>query len=264
MAQQYPPEYSSLPPTPPPPRYRYGVQAVVGVLILVLAVAVIVNETLLRIGKPSVEGNQRVSREEVIQAAGLDRSVSYFAINENKIAEGVNSHRYLIYEGIEKRFPNKLTIYVRERVPVARVQEFGADYFLADDGMVLEKGATKENGVHPEEMVVVTGLKPKELRMGKVIVTGTVEYLTAYRALFEELEKQGYLSQISELNITNPESIYLVTRDGYSAHLGNLDSLRAKIGTVRAVVAKLREMGKTGGMLEASTPAEVIYTPPSP
>ncbi|MBQ6256439.1 MAG: hypothetical protein IJJ60_07615, partial [Clostridia bacterium] len=86
----------------------------------------------------------------------------------------------------------------------------------------------------------------------------------AYAALFEELEKQGWLSQVSELNFGDPESIYLVTRDGYSARIGDTTRLRAKIGTVRAVVAKLREMGKTGGMLEASIPGEAIYTPPMP
>ena len=66
------------------------------------------------------------------------------------------------------------------------------------------------------------------------------------------------------MNVTNPESLYLVTRDGYTAHLGDLSELRAKIGTVRAVVYRLREMGQVGGRLEASIPGEVIYTPASP
>ena len=143
------------------------------------------------------------------------------------------------------------------------MQEMGADYFLDSVGMVLERGSLPENTGAPENMIVVTGLKPKELRVGQIMTTGTADQLRAYRMLLEELEQQDFLSQISELNITDPDSIYLVTRDGYSARLGDLSSLRAKIGTVRAVVAKLREMEKTGGMLEASIPAEVIYTPPT-
>ena len=264
MEQQYPQDVSSLPPAPPPPRKRSGVITVVCVLVLVLAVSVILNESLLRIHWVRVEGLGIVSWQEAIIAAGLDKPVGYFTVSEKKIAQGINGNRYLIFERMEKQFPDVLVIYVKERVPVARVQEMGTNYYLDDAGMVLERSQLRANGGNPDDMVVVTGLKPKELRVGRVMTAGTAELTKAYEALFEELEKQGYLSQISELNITDPESIYLVTRDGYSAHLGDLTSLRAKIGTVRAVLAKLREMGKSGGMLEASTPAEAIYTPPNP
>ena len=263
MEQQYSQDVSFLPPTPPP-RKRSGLVTVVLALVLVLAVAVILNESLLKIRMVSVIGNRTFTWKQIIFAAGLDQPVGYFTVSEKKIAQGIESNRYLIFERMEKQFPNSLTIYVQERVPVARVQEMSADYYLDKEGMVLERGSLPDHSVEEEAIVVVTGLKPKELRVGWLMTAGTSDHMKAYRALFEELEKQGYLSQISELNITDPESIYLVTRDGYSAHLGNLDSLRAKIGTIRAVVAKLREMGKTGGMLEASIPAEAIYTPPSP
>ena len=248
----------------PPPRRRFGVLSVVCALILVLSVAVILNETLLRLKDIQVKGVYIISQEEAKKAAGLDRTVSYFTVSEKKVAEGINSHHYLTFERMEKRFPDTLTVYVKERVPVARVQQMGTNYYLDDQGMVLEKSYLRVKSGSPDDMVVVTGLKPKELRVGHTIVAGSSEHMKAYTALFEELELQGWLSQISELNITDPESIYVVTRDGYSARIGDISSLRAKIGTVRAVVAKLREMGKTGGMLEASTPGEAIYTPPVP
>lgn len=264
MEQQYPQDVSSYLPAPPPPRKRSGVITAVCVLVLVLAVSVILNESLLRIHWVRVEGLTIVSWAEAVQAAGLDKPVGYFTVSEKKVASGVNSHRYLVFERMEKQFPDTLTIYVKERSPVARVQEMGTNYYLDDQGMVLEKSLLRVNSGSPDDMVVVTGLKPKELRVGHFVVAGTAEHMKVYVALFEELRQQGWLSQISELNITDPESIYLVTRDGYSAHLGDLSSLRAKIGTVRAVVAKLRDMGKSGGMLEASMPGEAIYTPPVP
>ncbi len=263
MAQQYPQDVSSLPPAQPP-RKRSGVISVVLALVLVLAVFVILNESLLKIRTVAVVGIRTVTWEQAILAAGLDRPVGYFTVSEKKIAAGIENDRYLIFERLEKHFPNGLTIYVRERVPVARVQEMGADYYLDREGMVLERGKLRENSAEEDAIIVVTGLKPKELRVGRMMTAGTADHMKAYRELIEELDQQGFLSQISELNVTDPESIYLVTRDGYSAHLGDLSSLRAKIGTVRAVVAKLREMGKKGGMLEASTPAEAIYTPPVP
>ena len=120
MAQQYPQnDYYPMP--EPPPRRRFGVLSVVCALILVLSVAVILNETLLRLKDIQVKGVYIISQEEAKKAAGLDRTVSYFTVSEKKVAEGINSHHYLTFERMEKRFPDTLTVYVKERVPVARV-----------------------------------------------------------------------------------------------------------------------------------------------
>lgn len=270
MSQPLPQDFAPFQPASPPPpmRKRSGAVTVVAVMVLLLAILVILNESLLKIKAVMVSGNVRISREEVILAAGLDRPVSYFSVNEKKIAQGIESNRYLKFVGLEKFFPDRLTLYVEERQPMVQVQEMGADYFLADDGMVLERKGRDEKqapaGINLDAMIVVTGLKPKEMRVGRFMIAGSTAHMEAYVQLLDELEQQRFSSEISELNVTNPESLYLVTRDGYTAHLGDLSELRAKIGTVRAVVYRLREMGKVGGRLEASIPGEVIYTPASP
>lgn len=272
MAQQYPTEYPSWlqpedPPQPPAKR-RSGLITAAAVLALILAVAVILNESVFQIRNIAVYGNETVSWDEVITLAGLKRSTGFFTLNEKKIAEGINSHTRLVFERLEKEFPNTLTIFVHERKEVVKVQEMGAFYFLDDEGMVLRRvgktEVTKEEELLGRTLVMVTGLKPKDLRTGRIMAAGSAAHMEAYLELVQELEKQGYLFQVSELNITDPENLYLVTTDGYTAHLGDLTDLRAKIGTVRAVVSKLREMGKKNGMLEASVPGTVIYTPAEP
>ena len=80
-------------------------------------------------------------------------------------------------------------------------------------------------------------------------------------ALMDELELQGVLDKTSELNLTSLESIYIVTLDGYTANIGGAEELRAKIGTVRAVVQELRNRGLTGGMIEAHVPGQASYRP---
>lgn len=272
MAQQFPQDFSSFEQASPPPpaRKHSGLITVAATLVLLLAIAVILNESVFKIRGIAVVGNEKVTWNEVIAAAGLEHSVGYFSVNETRIAEGINSNRYLIYERIEKNFPNSLTIYVRERRPAVFVSEMGAAYVLASDGMVLERGEQPQNTqtfidqAIDQHMIIVTGMKPKDLRVGRIVTAGSTDHMKAYLSLLSEVTLQGWSWEISELNITDPESIYLITVDGYTAHLGDLTDLRAKIGTVRAVVAKLREMGKTGGMLEASIPGEAVYTPATP
>ena len=267
MSQQLPPDFSPWQPLegapqPSRPSKRSGAVTAVALLVLILAIAVILNESLLRIRQVTVSGNRTISAEQVIAYAGLNQSISYFAVNESKIKAGVENCQYLVYEGLEKRFPNSLTLFVREREIKVMVQEMNINYFLDEEGMVLERRNADEKETEDRTgLIVVTGLKPRDMRVGRILTPGTAAHLEAYREVLKELALQGFSDQISELNVTDPENLYLVTTDGYTAHLGDIGDLRAKIGTVRAVVAKLREMGLKGGMLEASIPAEVIYTP---
>ena len=265
MSMPIPPEYQPVnPPRQParaPSRRRVGVAAVIGALVLILAILVILNETAFRI-RVTVNGNRTVSDREVVEAAGLLHGASYFTVNEAQIKKGINENRYLIYEKIEKVFPNSLTIYVRERAPVAKVQEMGVVYHLDEEGMVLEKYNelySEEEAVNDSGLIIVTGLKPKEIRVGRMVVASSSAQEEAYRALIQELTLQGWLGQVGELNVNDPANLYLYTRDNYRVRLGDLSNLRAKIGTVRAVVDKLREMGYTGGTLDATIPGQVDY-----
>lgn len=263
MSQPLPPDFSpwdaeETPAPAPRRRLKPGVRMLLETLAVIIIVAVILNEGVLRIRNVKVVGNARFTGEEIAAAAGLDRSVGYFAVEEEKIRANLEQNRYLVYEGLEKHFPNSLTLYVRERTACANVQVMGVTYLLDDEGMVLERSG--KQGVE-DSLMVVTGFLAREVRVGKTLVPGLETQLTAYQALVQECELQGVLAQISELNLADPDSLYLVTRDGYTAHLGDAQELRAKIGTVRAVIAKLREMEKYGGVIEAAVPAVATYTP---
>lgn len=265
MSQTLPPDFSPWTPleeTPPPPtRRRAGVRTVILTLVLVCAVAVLLNESVLKIRNVAVVGNQNVSWEEVVSAAGLTGGIGYFSLDESKIKAGIDANRYLVFLRMEKQFPDSLTLYVRERTPRANVQVMGVMYLLDEEGMVLERlGTTQPEG----EYITVTGFQAKEIRVGNRIVPGAAAQLEVYQGLIEEIALQGFTDQVSELNLSDPDSLYLVTVDGYTAHLGDGSDLRAKLGTLRAVVAKLREMGKYGGVIEASVPAVATYTPVEP
>jgi len=259
MPPDYPNDFRMMNPPPAPAPKRTGAWTVVALVALILAIVVILNETMLKISKVAVIGNDTVPWEDVIRAAGLDRPVSYFSVDEKKIAQGVQSNHLLIFERLEKQFPNGLTLYVRERKPVVLVQEMGAEYVLDEEGMVLSRRGKGEES--QDSLMIVTGLKPKDLQVGRVMTAGSSRHTEAYKALVQEVLLQGILSQVSELNMTDPDSLYLITVDGYTAHLGDTSQLRAKIGTARAVVAYLRQEGMTGGMLEVSIPGEAVYTP---
>ncbi len=266
MSQQFPDNSGFMAPPPqttPKAPARTGAVTMLLMAVLIFAIMIILNETMLKIRHVAVVGNQRISWQEVVTAAGLDRSVSFFTVDEQTVSRSLRSNHYLVLERMEKQFPNGLTLYVRERSPIARVQDMGTEYVLDEEGMVLERLLIADDAAY-DSLMFATGLKPKDMRVGQLMQAGTAAQTEAYKALMREVILQDITDEISELNLADPENLYLITTDKFTAHLGSSEDLRAKIGTVRAVIAYLRGEGSAGGMLEAGIPGEVVYSPLTP
>ena len=266
MSQQYPGNSGFMAPppqTPPKAPARTGVMTMLAMVVLIFAILVILNETMLKIQPVAVVGNERFTWEQVVTAAGLDRPTSYFTVNEQTIRRNMSASHYLVFERMEKQFPNRVTLYVHERTPIARVQDMGTEYVLDEEGMVLERYLAASDTSY-DSLMFATGLKPKDMRVGQLMQAGTAGQTEAFKALVREVILQGITGEVSELNLADPENLYLITTDKFTAHLGSANDLRAKIGTVRAVIAYLRGVGSDGGMLEADIPGEVVYSPLTP
>ena len=237
---------------------RRGLYTVIAVLALLTIAAVFVRGRWLRITDVEVTGLITYPAERVLTQAGITGGSTYFNLNEKTIRANIEKDRYLSYIGMEKRWPNGLSLHVRERQPQGNVLYMGVQYVISSYGMVLETSNSidLDNGC-----VKVTGLSIRDIRYSAPLVCQNAAQLETMEALFEELELQGVLGQISELNLSSLDSIYLVTLDGYTANIGDAEDMRAKIGTVRAVVAELRRTGEQGGMIEATVPGQATYRP---
>lgn len=246
--------------SPEVPARRVGLRTVILCLVLLLAGLVIVHETLLQITTITVVGNTHVSRHEILDLAGLNGRVSYLSIKEKDIAAGIDSHVRLSFEALEKQFPNKLTLYVHERIPCANVTVIGTQYLTDETGYVLEKCDANmlDNG-----LICVTGLNVKRMSVGETLVPSSAEQLLSFYDVVAELQLQGCISQFSELNIADVENLYLVTVDGFTVNLGDRSNMRGKLLTVRGVLRHLQENGYEPGGLDATVPGYATYTPPN-
>ena len=119
------------------PRLTLAVQ-IISILVITVSIAFILKDTVFTINNVAVVGNTNIPNEIILSSAGIN-SPNYFNINEEEIAKNIDINRYLKYLSMEKRFPNGLTIYVKERIPAACINYIGIMYILADDGVVLEK-----------------------------------------------------------------------------------------------------------------------------
>ena len=239
---------------------KRGLYTLIAVLVMLTVAAFFVHDQVFKIRDVDIRSVQNISQEEVMRLSSITANTSYFGLNEEKIRAGIESNRYLRFESMEKVWPNGVILNIQERQPCINVLNAGIQYVVASDGMVLESYASLrlDNGC-----IKTTGLSIRDIRVGSQIVCYNSEQLDAMLDIAAELDAQGCMDEIAEINLSMLDSIYLVTTDSYVANIGDAQELRPKIGTVRAVVAELRSRGLKGGMIEATVPGEASYRPVS-
>lgn len=233
---------------------------IVSVLLIVVGLAFLIRGLVFRIKHIRVVGLHNLSWQEVARSAGISSSSNYFGLDEKRIRDGINANRYLVYERMQKIPPSTLVLYVRERRPIASINYIGIAYVMAEDGVILER-SRELNEYYG--LMTVSGLALRDIRIGSVPLSTRFGQIETCIELARELHMQGFGNQVRDINLSEVTRIYLTTRDGFSVHLGDGKYLRAKIGTVRAVIQRLRENGITSGVIEATVPGEVTYRPDS-
>lgn len=228
-------------------------------LLTVLTIALVVGqETLFRLETVYVIGNEQKTPQQVVAASGLVRGRNMISIEEEDVAEAFSKDHTIIFKGMQKEYPNTIYLYIEERKTVAAMQWLGILYTLDGEGIVMKE----ESGSNiPAGLPLITGLRVSNINVGQQLLVRSPKQLEAYRVILEELQLQMYQSQISEINLSNPENIYLITAEGITVRLGNASYMQAKIGAVRTDMAYLRQLGKTSGILDVTTPEDAKYMP---
>lgn len=229
------------------------------ILLVILTVGVVVvQQTVFRLETVYVVGNEQKTPQQVVTSSGLTRGSNMLSIQAEDVAEVMARDHTIIFEDLQKEYPSTIYLYIRERKTVAAMQWLGMLYTLDDEGMVMR---TENSSILPAGLPVITGFLANHVQVGQKLVSRTQGQLEAYCEIMKELQLQLYADQVSEINLANPENIYLVTVEGVTVRLGGYQHMQAKIGAVRTYMAYLRQLGNAGGILDVTTPEDAKYMP---
>ena len=224
------------------------------VLFLVLRFAV------FSVREIQVIGNQRISAEEIIRISGIRQGDSILSLNENNVAERIGADYRLQFRYMACDLPSKVTISIREREPCCWLTYCGIMYVMDKNRMVLYE--SEDPADQPTDLVEIKGLEVRSNTLvGQYINLGNETQQSIFRELFVEMKVLGCVDQIREADISNTDSILLVTQFGYTAGLGNRENLHAKLRSLLLIQNELQQMGKFGGTINLSNPETPIYTP---
>lgn len=98
----------------------------------------------LEIRQINIEGNNRISMEQIKDWCGIRKGMNILSLDIDSIADIAEEQPWIRYLEVERRFPGSVSIKVEESTPVAVWEDDGKSFFLDEFGILLEEIDDKE------------------------------------------------------------------------------------------------------------------------
>ncbi|MGE5557395.1 MAG: cell division protein FtsQ/DivIB [Bacillota bacterium] len=196
-------------------------------ILLIMAVYVFFLSDFFKIDDIRINGNSRLTAEEIIIYAGLDTAKSFFQIDAGEIKRKLERHQLIRSCAVEKRFPKTIRIKVNERKPLF-LFKYGAQLVvISKDLYVMYIYDPQQNFGLP----FVTGLAPEELRLGKPL---SARHAGEIKAILSEVIPEIRL-KIQEIHVNTEGQFSIVLSGQVMIELGGADGLEEKISNLNII-----------------------------
>ncbi len=184
----------------------------------------------------TVEGNARLSPQDVAREGGLEVDSNVFAVDLDAAARAIEADPWVKTAKITRKLPGSLLVVVTEHEPAA-VVAIDDKLFLASRSGEFFKEASAED---PLDLPVLTGISGAEVARDRVGVERSV-----VRALdvVDELQKTSLAQRypVEEVHLEADGTLSLVVgTDGIAIHLGR-PPFRGKLEQAERVFAELEK-----------------------
>ena len=241
-------------------RSHTAVRVAAGFILILAAVVVVLRFAVFSVKEIRVTGNNMISAEEVIRVSGIRRGDSILTMNEDAVKERIQSDYRLQFRYIAREMPGTVVLSIREREPCCWLTYCGIIYVMDKNRMVLYESENPAD--QPTDLVEIKGLEVRSNTLvGQYINLGNETQQSIFSELFLEMKVLGCTEKMAEADISNTNSILLLTRDGYTVSLGDRTNIHAKLRSLLLVQEKLKQTDNYGGTINVSNPESPIYTP---
>ena len=246
-------DFPGFPQPVPVRRSNRTIPRLIAFLLSICILLVLLQSLLFRVQTIYVVGADSQAAEHIVALSGLVKGESIVNISESKVRRNLASNQWITLLHLFKRYPSEVFLVVSERKVAASMQWLGIEYTLDIDGMVLEEYTDMD---YSGDLPIVYGFKVGNAAVGDTLSVRDEKQLIAYSSIVSELTIQKYIKNIKSINVSDIETLTLVTHSGITVQLGDGNYMRAKIGAMRTDIAYLQQVGETSGVLDVSIPED--------
>lgn len=142
------------------------------------------------ISKISVEGNNNISKENILDLSKFEKGTNIFYTNTNIAKENILSNAYIESVTIKKTLPDKIKIFVKEREALFYNMVGKKYYIISKNSCLLEK----RDNIKNMNLIKVDGFNVDKSKIGKKLNC-------------DDERKLGVLTEIGELLINNNSNV---------------------------------------------------------
>lgn len=245
-------------------RYRHekrrhpGLTGLLVVLVMMGVAALLLSKSLFVVRTIQVEGVSAVSVQDVIIQSGLRQGESVFFIDQEKLKNNINAHKMLFFESLDIRFPSTVTLHVREREACAQIEYLGFMYVIDETGRVLSKSADLD--AH-EMLPVISGVSIVSIIEGGEVMLTDARQMANAQTLIKSLATVNMLLSTDEINVSDAENLYIMTREECKIELGNIEQLEVKLAIAQAILRDQSDRRLRGAKIDVANGTDGFFIP---
>ena len=211
--------------------------------IALIFVACMVANIAIGVREIEVEGLRLCTREEILEAAGIEEGSGYFSYNASKAEKRIAElYPCVIDVNVSRSTFGKVTVSVTEKNALWYVESYGEYFALSDELEVIKNSESRERFINcglvrldfPEIKSAVLG-KPIEIRDGDRDCAYVSELLDDVSNT--NIYKSGRLYQIQ---IKTKFEVFMVVDREYLVSIGNCTNVEGKLGLLEKALADAR------------------------
>jgi len=242
------------------PRRITALLAVAALLMVFLCCAIVLMTGVLDVKEIRVEGLTQYTREEVLARSGLYEGINILGFRKDAVQANIETDPMLRYMNLQRVFPSKLILTVKERLPACAAYHLGSYVLLDDEYTVLGLESQAPSG---DAYPIVTGLIIGTMEAGQALDFQDDVQECAIRTIMDSLRASGALEYVRGINLTSLSSIIMTADGNVTVDAGSVEDMDVKANWIATMVPKLLDAGYTGGVLYVSGGKNASYSPES-
>ena len=172
-------------------------------LLFVLAVVAVALSPACNVHKITVEGNQRVSSEQILNAMGEVEGRNLFRISPKKLEQKIQGVPYVDEVSVHRKLPNRLIVQIKEAKTALFIPFDGEMLCITKKGKVI-------NCISPDNAIgapVVEGVTTAGYEIGKKLEPKDADSFKLALEYLGYLEDAKLRNKTTAMDVSNPDNV---------------------------------------------------------
>lgn len=173
-----------------------------------------------------VEGNSKVTEQEVISLSKIETEQNMFRYKKSKVISNIKEEAYIEKVKVQRKLPDEIKLVVTERKATFMLAVANANAYINNQGYVLE--ITSENSTLPLLKGIST--PQEQIQPGNRLSAEDLEKLGDVLNIMESATSNGIANLITQIDITNKNDYILrLSKNKKTVYLGDISNLSTKM-----------------------------------